>query len=179
MGQLAAALALTLLALYDAPARSQAAIPGVTTQHNDNLRTGANLNETILTTSNVNGATFGRLFGCPVDGFVFAQPLYLPNVTIAGGIHNVLYVATEHDSVFAFDADTGAPLAMVSLGVPVPSSVINTRNIRVEVGITGTPVIDPSRIRFMSWRRATQTVSSSTGFTRSIRRPFRTNSPRS
>jgi outer membrane protein assembly factor BamB len=117
----------------------------VLTQHNDNSRTGANLNETILTTANVNVSTFGKLFSMPVDGFVFAQPLYMPNVNLPnGGIHNVLFVATAHDSVYAFDADTGAQLWEKSLGTPVPSSVINTTVIQAEVGIISTPVIDPS-----------------------------------
>ena len=126
-----------------------AALPGwsqvsVLTQHNDNLRTGANLSETTLTTANVNTSSFGKLFSCPVDGFVYAQPLYVPNVAIAGGAHNVLYVATAHDSVYALDADTGAQLLTTSLGIAVPSSVINTPNIQVEVGIISTPVIDPA-----------------------------------
>ena len=126
-----------------------AALPGwsqvsVLTQHNDNLRTGANLNETTLTASNVNTGSFGKLFSCPLDGFVYAQPLYVPNVGIAGGTHNVLYVATAHDSVYALDADTGAQLLTTSLGTAVPSSVINTPNIQVEVGIISTPVIDPA-----------------------------------
>jgi outer membrane protein assembly factor BamB len=112
----------------------------VLTQHNNNSRTGANLNETSLTTSNVNVSTFGKLFAMPVDGFVFAQPLYMPNI----GTRNVLFVATAHDSVYAFDADTGAQLWKKSLGTPVPSSVINTSAIQVEVGIISTPVIDPS-----------------------------------
>jgi PQQ enzyme repeat len=117
----------------------------VLTQHNDNSRTGANLNETSLNTSNVNVSTFGKLFSMPVDGFVYAQPLYMPNVNMPNsGTHNVLLVATAHDSVYAFDADTGAQLWQKSLGTPVPSSVINTPNILVEVGIISTPVIDPS-----------------------------------
>ena len=117
----------------------------VLTQHNDNSRTGANLNETSLNTSNVNVSTFGKLFGMPVDGFVYAQPLYMPSVNLPNsGTHNVLFVATAHDSVYAFDADTGAQLWQKSLGTPVPSSVINTPNIQVEVGIISTPVIDPS-----------------------------------
>jgi PQQ enzyme repeat len=111
----------------------------VLTQHNDNSRTGANLNETILNTSNVKPSTFGKLFTMPVDGFVYAQPLYM---TI--GTQNVLFVATAHDSVYAFDADTGAQLWQRSLGTPVPSSVINTPNIQVEVGIISTPAIDPN-----------------------------------
>ena len=116
----------------------------VTTQHNDNLRSGANMNETILNTTNVNVNTFGKLFSCAVDGLIFAQPLYMPGLTINGAKRNVVYVATAHDSVFAFDADTGARLWQTSLGTPVPSSVISTPNIQVEVGIISTPVIDPS-----------------------------------
>jgi outer membrane protein assembly factor BamB len=108
-------------------------------EHNDLSRTGANLNETSLTTANVNVSTFGKLFAMPVDGFVYAQPLYM---TI--GTQNVLFVATAHDSVYAFNADTGAQLWRKSLGTPVPSSVINTPNIQVEVGIISTPVIDPT-----------------------------------
>ena len=131
-----------LLHLCTGPAWAQVSIP---TQHNDNSRTGANLNETTLTTTNVNVSNFGKLFSMPVDGFVYAQPLYLPKVNLPNlGIHNVLFVATAHDSVYAFDADTGAQLWKVSLGTPVPSSVINTPSIQVEVGIISSPVIDPS-----------------------------------
>jgi hypothetical protein len=115
----------------------------VLTQHNDNSRTGANLQETALTTANVNVSTFGKLFNMPVDGFDYAQPLYMPGVNMPNfGLRNVLFVATAHDSVYAFDADTGGQLWKVSLGTPVPSSVINTVNIQVEVGIISTPVID-------------------------------------
>jgi len=117
----------------------------VLTQHNYNSRTGENLNETALNTANVNVTTFGKLFSIPVDGFIFAQPLYLPGVTLTTvGKHNVLVVATAHDSVYAFDADIGAQLWHKSLGTPVPSSVIPTGNIQIEVGIISTPVIDPS-----------------------------------
>ena len=116
----------------------------VLTQHNDLSRSGANPNETILTTSNVTESTFGKLFTLPIDGFTYAQPLYYADVSIAGGTHNVLYAATAHDTVYAFDADTGTQYWTVSLGTPVPSSVIGTENILVEVGIIATPVIDPS-----------------------------------
>lgn len=117
----------------------------VLTQHNDLSRSGTNPNETVLTTSNVNASSFGKLFSLPIDGFTYAQPLYASGITIPSkGTHNIAYIATAHDSVYAFDADSGARYWNVSLGTPVPSSVINTPNIQVEVGIISTPVIDPS-----------------------------------
>jgi len=101
---------------------AQAPPPGsVTTWRYDNGRTGQNTNETILSPSNVISSQFGKLFSLPVDDQVYAQPLYIPNVTIPGkGTHNVLYVATEFDTVYAFDADSNtganaAPLWKVSM----------------------------------------------------------------
>ena len=108
-------------------------------------RTGQNLHETRLTTANVNSVTFGKLRTLPVDGKVDAQPLYLSNLkNIAGGPHNVVYVATEHGSVYAFDADTGTQLwKATSLGSgEVPSDTRGCEQVVPEIGVTATPVID-------------------------------------
>ncbi len=117
----------------------------VTTYHNDNARTGENVNETTLTPANVNSSSFGKLFVISVDGKVDAQPLYLPNLKISGGTHNVLFVATEHGSVYGFDADTGTKLWQVSmLGTgEVASGDHGCDQVTPEIGVTATPVIDP------------------------------------
>jgi hypothetical protein len=124
----------------------------VLTEHNDEFRDGANTNENVLTPANVNFSTFGKLFTLSVDGYIVGQPLYLPGVQFPNGTtHNVVYVATQHDSVFAFDADqSGPPLWTTSYinpaagitSVPItafgcPGTDFN------EVGIISTPVIDP------------------------------------
>ena len=94
----------------------------VLTQHNDNARTGQNLQESVLNTATVSVSNFGKLFALPVDGYIYAQPLYVPQLSIQGAVHNVVYVATEHNSVYAFDADQAGPeLWRVNLGPPVPS----------------------------------------------------------
>ena len=121
----------------------------VTTYHNDNARTGQNTRETILTPANVNSTQFGKLFTVPVDGYVYAQPLYLYQIAIGGGTHNVVFAATEHDSVYAIDADTGTIYWKDSLiaagGRPVNSQTdiwSECDDLIPEIGITGTPVID-------------------------------------
>ena len=123
----------------------------VLTQHNDNARTGDNLRETLLNTSSVNVHRFGKLWTRYVDGYLYAQPLYVPNVRIPGhGLHNVIYLATAHNSVYAFDADDPKavdPFWRVNLGPSVPADEVYTTkwtDMRVEIGITSTPVIDPS-----------------------------------
>src|SRR5215472_7910899 len=127
----------------------------VLTQHNDNARTGRNTSETILNTSNVNSNEFGKLFAMPVNGQVYAQPLYVPGVTINGGVHNVVIIATEADSVYAYDADvSAAPLWKASMvdaahgagaGETALNSATTTRcDDMPQVGITSTPVIDPT-----------------------------------
>ncbi len=116
----------------------------VTTYHNDIARTGQNTTESILTQANVNSATFGLLRNLAVDGLVDAEPLYLSQLSIAGVLHNVVFIVTEHDSAYAFDSDTGAQLWKVSLLGAGESSSDNRGcgQVSPEIGITSTPVID-------------------------------------
>ena len=159
-----APLASVLLMLLSCVAGVQAQT-SVTTQHNDIGRTGQNRNETILTPANVNTSGFGKLFSYSIDGQAYAQPLYVPGVTMGAGTlqagtkHNVVFIATEHDSVYAFDADSNggsnaSPLWKITLldsahgaasgATTVPNGDLSTGDINPEVGITGTPVIDTS-----------------------------------
>jgi outer membrane protein assembly factor BamB len=129
-----------------APSPTPTPLIDVLTYHNDNARTGQCLGETILTPGNVNSSTFGKLFGLSVDGKVDAQPLYKAGLSMLGqGLRNVLYVATEHDSVYAFDADTGEILWQVSLlgSGETTSDDRGCGQVSPEIGITATPVIDP------------------------------------
>ena len=118
----------------------------ITTWHVDTNRSGLNDQETVLTTANVAPATFGKLFSCPVDGYVYGSPLILSNQTISGARHNVLFVATENDSVYAYDADTcggGTPLWNVSV-LQSGETPLADKAILPYVGVTSTPVIDPA-----------------------------------
>ncbi len=160
-------IAIASFALASFPAKAQV---NVLTYHNDIARTGQNTNETILTPANVNSTTFGKLFSYTIDGYAYAQPLYVANLTMgagtaqAGTTHNVFFIATENDSVYAFDADSNgganaSPLWKVSLidaahgagcgrnsGAEYRHHTTSSRtsDIVPKVGITGTPVIDPA-----------------------------------
>ena len=123
----------------------------ITTSQHDNARTGANTHETVLNPRNVDVKRFGRVFRLSVDGDVYAQPLYLPNLAIPGkGMHNVVFVATEHDSVYAFHAAgvPNQPLWKVNFtdaakGITtLPMESVHCPFLNPEVGITSTPVID-------------------------------------
>jgi PQQ-like domain len=136
------------LGLVPIYAQAGQSLSGVYTYHYDNQRTGENTSETLLTPANVNASTFGKLFSDSVDGQIYTQPLYVAGVTVGGGTHNVVYVATENDTVYAFDADTGgAPLWQTSLlpagATPIPIP-FGCDAIVPMVGITPTPVIDPA-----------------------------------
>jgi hypothetical protein len=117
----------------------------VTTYRDDVARTGADLTESVLTPANVNSSSFGLLRVLPVDGKVDAQPLYVSHLSVAGATHDVVFVATENDSVYAFDAQTGAMLWHVSLlgAGESPSDDRGCDQVTPEIGVTATPVIDP------------------------------------
>jgi hypothetical protein len=135
----------------------------VWTNRYDNARLGANTAETTLTVANVGGGKFGQLFSRNVIGQIYAQPLYLPQVAAAGGVHNVVYIATERNNVYAFDADdpaAGTPLWTVNLGSPYPLNPsptdtqpvpapynVSCWDMTPETGITSTPVIDVAKGR--------------------------------
>jgi len=134
-------------------------LPGVFTYHNDLSRDGVNDREYALTASTVNSNSFGKLFSCPVDGAIYTQPLWVANLKINGAPHNVVFVGTEHDSLYAFDADANpcsrlwrADLIDAAHGGtggehPVSGILVGRGDgdLLPEIGITGTPVIDPTR----------------------------------
>jgi hypothetical protein len=142
LGAFALAILAALSSLVCFPQAS--AQVSVLTNKNDNSRDGLNASETLLSAANVNSNQFGKLFTFAVDGYVQAQPLYMYGLTVNGATHNVAFVATENNSVYAIDADTGLQLWTVNLGPAVPSSVEGCNAVTGfnQVGITGTPVID-------------------------------------
>jgi len=131
-------------------------LTGVVTYHNNLVRDGTNTQEYALTTSSVTTATFGKLFSCPVDGAAYTQPLWVPGLSIGAALRNTIFVATQHDSVYAFDADANpcSQLWHVNLldaahggtsgETPVPTGDVGSgfQDILPEIGVTGTPVID-------------------------------------
>jgi hypothetical protein len=137
--------------LSSAPRALEPGFTGTYLYRNDNFRTGQNLAESILTPTTVNASQFGLLFADAIDGAAYAQPLYVPTVTLPDqSVHNVIYVATENDSVYAFDADQQSPplwhtsFINPSAGiVPVPASDLGCGDLVPIIGITATPVIDP------------------------------------
>jgi uncharacterized protein YjdB len=138
----------TITATYQTKAATAAIAVGanIVTWHNDNLRSGLNSGEGILTPQNVNTQTFGKLFSYQVDAYIYAQPLVVSNLTINGAPHNVVYVATENDSVYAFDADqygSGEPLWEVSLLQPAEFPISGGAILPIS-GVTATPAIDLS-----------------------------------
>jgi len=125
-------------------------LTGVFTYHNDLSRDGVNGKEYALNTSSVKAATFGKRFACAIDAAAYAQPLWVANVNIGGGTHNVVIAATQHDTVYAFDADASPCQTYWSQSLLgggetwVTSGDVNTDDIKPDIGIVGTPVIDPN-----------------------------------
>src|SRR2546427_2557049 len=143
-------------------------LPGIFTYHNDSARTGQNLKEYALSPANLSSSTFGALFSCPVDGYIYASPLYVVGLNIGGQTRNVIFIATEHDSVYAFDADSPACVQLwstsfLSSGVTtVPAADTKELfDLLPEIGITSTPVIDPSTNTIYVVPKTKETVGAS------------------
>lgn len=173
-----ARFALTVAVIWPAvPLPSTAASVNVLTYHNDNSRTGANSAETTLSPANVSTCTFGKLFSQPVDGHVYAEPLYMSGLAVKNkGTHNVVFVATMHDTVYAFDADDASgpnsvPLWSKSFLNPptvtsVPAADVGNGygDIENEIGICGTPVIDPGTNTMYLVAKTKETSGSNTTY---------------
>lgn len=155
----------------------------VTTYHNDNVSSGANLTESLLTPGNVKVATFGKQFSTPVDGQVYAQPLYVAGVNITAGrftgLHDVAFVATQHDGLYAIDAHGGNIIWQLSFlnpatpGAALPGATsittptngdVNSGDIQPEIGITATPVIDLAQHAIFVITKTKQVVNSQTHY---------------
>lgn len=133
-------------------------LAGVTTYHYDAARDGVNAHEYLLNPANVRTSLFGKVFACPVDGAIYTEPLWMPALTVNGSVHNVVFVATQHNSLYAFDADASPCLTLwhvtlidgahggTSGETPVCWDDVGYGygNIQPEIGVTGTPVIDPA-----------------------------------
>ena len=157
-------------------------LPGVFTYHNDAARDGVNAQEYALSPGNVSTASFGKLFSCSVDGAIYAQPLWVSNLTVGGVQHNVVFVATAHDSLYAFDADSSPCVALWSVSLidvnhgatpgetSVPSGTVSPLvgngygDITPETGVIGTPVIDPSTGTLYVVSKSVDTSASPTAF---------------
>ena len=116
--------------------------PAVTTWGYGTQRNNVNMQEYVLTPTNVRTATFKKLFSYPVDGFIYGQPLFVPQLQVNGATHNVVYVATENNSVYAFDAEGGGQLWQTSFGSAIPCGNIHGCGVAPVIGVTATPVID-------------------------------------
>ena len=126
------------VSVITAPAGSMSML----TYHNDDVRDGANTSETVLSPSNVNWQQFGKVARLQVDGQLYAQPLYVPNLVVGGVTHNVVFVATENDTIYAFDADGLSDSALWKQHLATPLQINDQEGIKPLLGITGTPVID-------------------------------------
>src|SRR5262249_8925256 len=144
-----------------------------------NTLSGLNNQETVLNPSNVNASNFGKLFSYALDGYVYAQPLYKADLAIAGGTHNVAFVATEGDSVYALDTDTKAPYWQTNLILPrsgftvppVPSGDTGSGDIVPQVGITGAPLIDAATSTLYVLAK-TKEVENATGMPHYVQRLY-------